>query len=77
MFTLKPLSAEHQYFPVSFLLAAINRKVSPIATIFPSRCQLISGDGLPVATQSNVASAPSLTVWSTGIDVKLGGTVAN
>ena len=44
-------------------------------TVFPSLIHVIFGAGFPVAEQRNVAMAPSVSVWSTGVVTKLGETV--
>ena len=68
-----PLSAQHQYSPVSFLDAFKFRMV-PLPTVFPSLVHVITGTGLPIAAQWNVVSSASVTVRSLGNFVKLGGT---
>ena len=72
---LSPLSAEHQYFPDSFLLA-IKLSVSPVSTASPSLNHVIFGVGLPVAVQWKDAMSPSVTVLSVGLTLILGETVA-
>ena len=72
--TLKPLLAEHQYFPELFLLAS-KLSLSPVATDFPSLIHVIFGVGFPVAEQWNVALEDSKIVWSVGLVVILGTTV--
>ena len=71
--TFSPFSTEHQYVP-DLVLFAENLNVSPKATVIPSLIHVIFGAGFPVAVQWRVVSSPSLTVWSTGFEVKLGGT---
>ena len=69
---LRPLSAEHQYFPECFL-SALNLSVFPVPTLSPFLLHVIFGTGLPMAAQRNVTVDCSLIVWSTGVVVKLGG----
>lgn len=64
-----PFSAEQKYSPESFL-RALNLKVFPEASIFPSFVQVILGVGFPLAAQWNITSSPSMTVWSDGSVVK-------
>ena len=71
--TLNPFSAEHQYSPDWFLFAS-KLRVSPSVRVLPSFDQVIVGDGFPEALQWNVALVPSITVWSSGVVIKLGST---
>ena len=64
-----PFSAKQKYSPESFL-RALNLKVFPEASIFPSFVQVILGIGFPLAAQWNITSSPSMTVWSDGSVVK-------
>ena len=48
--------------------------ITPLATVFSSLIHVIFGVGFPVALQWNVAVSDSITVWSAGVVVKLGGT---
>lgn len=74
--TFNPFSAEHQYFPESFLFTS-KLSVSPLATVFPSLVHVIFGVGFPMALQWNVAVAPSMMVWSIGSVVSVGETADN
>jgi len=71
--SLKPLSAEHQYFPDLSLLAS-KLSLSPVPTVFPSLIHVTLGVGFPVAEQWNVALEDSKIVWLAGGLVILGAT---
>ena len=66
----------HKYFPEWFLLVS-KLRLSPSATTTPSFFHVICGVGFPVALQWNVALAPSITLWSSGVVIRLGGTEIN
>lgn len=66
----------HKYFPEWFLLVS-KLRLSPSATTSPSFSHVICGVGFPVALQWNVALAPSITLWSSGVVIRLGGTEIN
>ena len=68
-----PFSAVHQYFPEIVLLVS-KLSVSPLATVSPSFVHAIFGIGLPVASQSSVTVAPSITVLLNGFVIKVGET---
>ena len=69
---LSSFSAEHQYSP-DWFLDVLRLSEFPVPTVFPSLSHTIVGTGLPMALQWNVAVAASITVWSVGLTVQLGG----
>ena len=66
----------HKYFPEWFLLVS-KLRLSPSSTTSPSFFHVICGVGFPVALQWNVALDPSITLWSSGVVIRLGGTEIN
>jgi len=68
-----PFSAVHQYFPERVLLVS-KFSLSPDTTVLPSLIHAIFGVGLPVASQSSVTVAPSITVLLNGLVIKFGET---